>query len=278
MRISLVLTILLSMIVVACDRLPQAASPTATRAFSAPTIVPSPTIILRNSDQLYGTIHDGQSMPDIASLPVNAAVPPLTTSLEEDGAQTVQMTLTSGETINALLYPHPNEGRSTGILLIGSAGQLWANLPSALAAAGYNALLIELPDNSPVDWVNTLLEAYREDTHVDPARMLIIGAEAHSDLALAACVSDLICDGVILFSPQNRQTMLGFAPELAERPMLLVANRNETASQQLSTALVAQAPDSISLIETEIGNGTNMIALNSDLNSRIIAWLTTVWQ
>lgn len=271
-KILLILLIFLA----ACSAAPEA-SPT--HRFTAPTLAPSPTMDFQNSDELYGDITDGQNSATAAALPRDSALPPLDTGeMSVSGAMMVELFLADGQTINAYLYQPTGEGRGAGIMLIGEALDAWGTLPTDLQAAGFTALVVELPTLLRAEDMDALLVSFSENGTVDPSRIAVIGSMAGADMALLGCAVYPLCDAVVLLSPQNHDALLNVLPNFSPRPMLVIVGQSDEASYATATGLATSFAEGSQLLEQTSGRGAGLLALNSSLNDSIIAWLETVWQ
>ena len=252
----------------ACNVLPAVSPPTPTRNFSAPTIAPSPTVIIQNSDDLYGdTQIGGANNPQAASLPNSGALPPLTSGTRTaDGADTVQLVLDNGEIVNGDLYAQ--ETRVPGILLLGANRRAWGLLPSEIFARGASVLVVEARQARPADLEN-LLTSFSEYPAVDPARIAVIGERSFADAALLGCAAYPICDALVLLSPQNPDTLLDVMPNYNPRPMLVVATADNVAAEGLAAVFA----DGSQRLQVASGDGTAMLATNANLSPQIADWL-----
>jgi hypothetical protein len=268
---------LVLLILAAC--LPAAPEPTATRRFTAPTLAPSPTVNIQTSDEIYGdSIRDGQNDPTAAALPRDSALPPLDTgSISETGAMMVDLFLSDGTALNAHLYQPNTEGRGAGIMLIGEALDAWGTLPNDLQAAGFTALVVELPALLRAEDMDTLLLSFSENGTVDPSKIAVIGSMAGADIALFGCAVYPLCDAVVLMSPQSRDSLLNVLPNFNPRPMLVIVGQSDEESYAAATGLAASFAAGSQLLEQSSGTGAGLLALNSELNGAIVAWLQAVW-
>ena len=263
----------------ACNVLPEPIEPTATRRFSAPTLAPSPEVAIQNSEDIYGTVTDGQSNPTAAALPVDAALPPLQSGLASDGgAQPIQIFLVDGSSVTGDLYEQvASEGRSAGILILGQDVTAWGSLPSDLFNAGYTVLVIDLPNVLRAEDMDVLLTSLSENGSTDPARLVAMGAEETADMALLGCAIYPICDAVVMLSPQSRGTILNVLPNFNPRPMFIAASLNDAESYATASSVATSFAEGSQFIEQSTGSGTGLLTLNSELSNFIITWLGTVW-
>lgn len=263
----------------ACNILPEQIEPTATRRFSAPTLAPSPEVVIQNSDDIYGNVTDGQSNPTAASLPVDSALPPLQSGITSDsGAQPIQIFLADGSAITGDLYEQSaSETRVPGILIIGQDVTAWGSLPSELFNAGYTVLVIDLPELLRAEDMDVLLTSLSENGSVDPARLVAIGAEASADMALLGCAIYPICDAVVMLSPQSRGAILNVLPNFNPRPMFIAASLNDAESYATASSVATSFADGSRFVEQSTGSGTGLLTLNSELSNFIITWLGMLW-
>lgn len=248
-----------------------------TRELTGPTLAPSPTVAIRNSDELYGASTDGQNNATAASLPRDSALPPLDTGETAGGAMIVELFLSDGQTINAYLYQPNSEGRGEGVMLIGEALDAWGMLPNDLQAAGFTALVLQLPSVLRAEDMDALLVSFSENGTVDPSRIAVIGSMAGADMALMGCAVYPLCDAVVLFSPQSRDTLLNVLPNFNPRPMLVIVGQSDESSYAAATGLAQNFAEGSQFLEQSSGRGAGLLALNSSLNGAIVEWLQSVW-
>ncbi|MEL6307909.1 MAG: hypothetical protein AAFN11_15610 [Chloroflexota bacterium] len=270
----------LLLILTACNALPQQAEPTATRRFSAPTLQPSPIVQIQNSDEIYGdSVRDGQSDPTAAALPVDSALPPAQVGLNDDGtAQVVQIVITDALTATGTLYGSGStDDRLPGLLIVSGAGDAWGAFPQTVADVGYSVLVVDLPVPATADIIGVLLNSFTETGRVDPARVVVMGANATADTALIGCATYIICDAVILLTPVDRNLIINTLPDLNPRPIFATASRTDANNVETASLIVASASVGSEFAEQASGNGAGMLALNGGLADSIIAWLSTLW-
>jgi hypothetical protein len=220
----------------------------------------------------------GQSDPTAAALPVDAALPPLHSGgINESGAVSVQIVLEDGQLILGDLYENPDGGRVGGVLLLARNRLTWGLLPIELLASGFTVLVLELLPVARAADIDVLLTSLSEEGTVDPSRIAVIGAGEGADMALLGCAVYPICDAVVLLSPQSRDSLLNVLPNFNPRPMLVIAARNDSESYTTALALSSAFAEGSQLIQPATGQGTGLLALNSDLHSAIIGWLRGMW-
>jgi len=269
-----------ALIISACNALPQAPDPTATRRFTAETLAPTEVIQIQNSQELYGNdITDGQSNPTAAALPVDAALPPLQSgSIGDTGAQAIQMFLEDGTAVSGNLYENGStDARTAGILIVGHEVEAWGSLPSDLFNAGYTVLVVNMPGLMRAEDMQVLLTSLSENGSVDPARIAAIGAEDSADMVILGCAIYEICDAVVMLSPQSRSAILNVLPNFNPRPMFIAAGQNDAESYATASSIATSFSPASRLVEQSTGSGTGLLTLNSELSVMIIDWLSTVW-
>jgi hypothetical protein len=264
----------LALLVSSCSVLPQVPTVTPTRSLSAPTLQASPTTFIRSSDELYGTITDGQNSLTAAALPNVAALPPLSMGTPDaSGGEVVQVILTDGTIINATLYQVAGAVRVPGILLLVQDAAAWGAFPAELKRAGFTVLVVPYPGVIPIADLDVLLTSLSEDGSVDPSRIAIIGGEQSADAALLGCASFDICDAVVLLTPQGRSTLLNVLPNLDPRFMLVLASRENEEFFATAVSLVSSYQNRSQLIEASAGIGAAMLQQDPVRLTDIVTWL-----
>lgn len=249
-------------------------APTVTPAgvLSAPTLAPSPTVQILNSDDLYGeTTSGGQNNPIAAALPSGGELPPLMSgTLTPGGAQTIQTVLADGTLLTGDLYIE-GDFRVPGVLLLAPDRLAWGLLPLQLHAEGMSVLVTDLPPNAAD--IATILISFSELSAVDPARLGVIGAASGANLALNGCAAYQACDALVLLSPDGRDTLLDVMPNYNPRPLLIGVAQADTEAYLTSVALAGLSGDA-QLITYDSGRGVSLLALYPDLTNTIVAWMT----
>lgn len=269
-------TIALLLILIGCSALPQRPTPTPTRHLSAPTIVPSPTVQILSSDQIYNVeSFDGQNNLTAAALPNEGGLPPFIVQTQESGnAQPAQIVLETGQIVLADLYEHRStENRVPGILLIGTDRLSWGILPEELQRSGFTVLVVEPPQRVRIEDIDTLLQSLSENGTVDPGKLALIGADPAADTALLACATLDLCDRAVLLSPRGQDTLLNVLPNYLPRPLFVSAGQNDPESYETAQALAGFYPEGTEFVPLAAGQGTGLIALNSDLSRLIALWM-----
>jgi len=250
--------------------------PQALEATPTDTPFPStPTVQIRNSDELYGdTTSGGQNDPTAAALPNSGALPPQAVGTAEIGAaQAVEIVLRDSQMIEGSLYVAGDTlSRVPGVLLLNEDRESWGDLPRQLQAARYTVLLVD-STALPTEDLESLLESLSETGSVDPGRIAVIGAASGADLALLGCAVYPICDAAVLLSPQAQETLVNVLPNYNPRPLFVAAAQNDAVSFSASAALARSFADGSQFVEMASGTGTGLLALNSNLGRDIITWL-----
>ncbi|MGB1288547.1 MAG: hypothetical protein ACPG7F_18575, partial [Aggregatilineales bacterium] len=170
---STVFILTLLIILTGCDALNQAA-PTATPILSAATLAASPTVQIRNSDELYNNVIVGQNEPTAAAMPSNGILPPeVVATKEAGGAKVVEILLEDGTRLVADLYERIEmqaietgdfSGQQPvafpGVLLLSTERLAWDLLPLQLFQSGMTVLVVEIRANPLPTDIQTLLIAF----------------------------------------------------------------------------------------------------------------------
>jgi hypothetical protein len=274
--------IFLVLLITGCGAFPQAEGATPTRNLSAPTLAPTATTFIRNSDELYGDTQfgdDGQNNLTAAALPNSGALPPLQSGTREPGgSESVQLILNNGQSLLGDMYEQINpERRVPGILIIGRDRLSWGLLPAELFAAGFTVLVVELPPETRVEDLDVVLTSFSENGTVDPGRIAVIGAEETADMTLPGCAAYPICDAAVLLTPQQQEPLVNSLSEFSPRPLFIATSHADEAHYATASALVAAYVDGTRFVEFASGEGTALLALNSDLSAMIVQWLKAVF-
>lgn len=263
----------------ACSSLaPVPPTLTPTRAFSAPTLQPTPFVWIDPPTLVpSGMEYIGRNNPDTGGLPANAEIPPLVVSGAGENVQSVRVTIREGFTLVGDLYENPPLQteqnlmiqRLPGILLLSTSAQAWGAFPSALRDAGFTVLVVEVYAGMTAAEVTIVLQALSEAQTVNPGLIAVIGAGEGADLGFLGCALDLICDGAALLSPVRAETLVNVMANYAPRPLLLVTDDAEGTTAQ---TIQASAGAALTL-QTASGSGAAMLTAQPALTDSIVAWL-----
>lgn len=255
--------------------LPSQPTLTPTRGLSAPTLVLSPTPVIRSSGELYPTddgIFIGQTNPTQAALPVDSVPVPIP-HLEANGENVVDVVLEDGSILQGDLYSN-EDSRHAGILIIGLDRASWGTLPLELQRAGFTVLVMETGLIPQASHVNTMLETFINLGSVDPARIGVIGEAQGADIAMLACAFNDLCDVVALLSPLTRDTLMNVMPSYSSRPLLLITSNQDPESYPVTLSLSQVAQGDSRFIETSAGRGSSLLQFQSELVSEVVLWFT----
>ena len=236
----------------------------------APAPVPSPTLLILNSEELYADDrrHIGETSPRYASLPAGAVLPPVSSGASERGVTVLldAETIVSGELYQQSVVRQP------GILILGADVAAWGDLPRKLAAQGFVVLVLQTSPLTPARQVETMMQSLIALPTVDAGLIGLVGAARAADLAALSCAVNTLCDAVALFSPLARDSLLNVLPSLGERPLWLAAARNDAESLGAAAALANAALGPAQYIEAREGRGAELLAAQPELAGRMVDW------
>ena len=252
-----------------CSSSPNSAA-TAKPATRAPTPVPSPTLLILNSEELYAADrrHIGETSPRYASLPAGAVLPPVPSGGSEHG---VTVLLDAETVVPGELYQQ-SILRQPGILIIGADIAAWGDLPRKLANQGFVVLVLQVGPLTPARQVETMMQSLIALPSVDAGLIGLVGAARAADLAALSCAVNSVCDALALFSPLARDSLLNVLPSLGERPLWLAAARNDAESLGTAAALARAALGEAQFIEVGQGRGAELLATQPDLAGQMVEW------
>ena len=247
---------------------PSSPAATSTSVLSAPPLMPSPTPVILSSEQLYRDDRRfiGQSSPDFAQFPVDAALPPAPRG-DVDGRAGI--VLEDGAVLFGQMFQF-SDLRQPGILMIGPESTDWGMLPSKLAQAGFAVLVME---NAPqAGQIETIVQSLAAAATVDPGRIGLIGAAQGADAALLGCAVNALCDAAALLGPLSRDTLLNMMPSYGQRPLWLAASRQDAESHAAALALSQTALAEVEFVEVEAGRGAALLQFQPQLTDQLIDW------
>ncbi len=263
-------------IIVSCSALPSPPTLTPMRDLSAPTLVISPTPIIRSSGELYPTdegVFVGQTNPTQAILPVDSEPVPIP-QVDDDLGNVVNVVLEDGSVLQGDFYPS-TEPRSAGILIVGIDRSAWGDLPVELQRAGFTVLVMETGLIPQAGHVDTMLKTFINLGSVDPARVGVIGGAQGADIVMVACAFDELCDVVALLSPLTRDTLLNVIPSYGTRPLLIAASNQDPESYPVALALSQTTQGDTRFIEASSGRGSSLLQFQTELISELVVWFST---
>ncbi len=239
-------------------------------ATTLPSPVPSPTLLILNSEELYAEDrrHIGETSPRYASLPAGAVLPPAPSAGSERGVTVLldAETIVSGELYQQSVVRHP------GILILGADVAAWGDLPRKLASQGFVVLVLQIGPLTPARQVETMMQSLIALPTVDAGLIGLVGAARAADLAALSCAVNTLCDALALFSPLARDSLLNILPSLGERPLWLAAASNDAESLGAAAALANAALGQTQYIEAREGRGAELLAAQPELAGRMVDW------
>ncbi|MBK9123223.1 MAG: hypothetical protein IPM16_08895 [Chloroflexi bacterium] len=253
--------------------------PTATPTPAFPELAPSPTIDIHPPTEIAddgALILEGVTNPTAAALPADSAfLPAMPTPDLSNRPILIETMLPSGTRVDGEVWL-PG-GRAPGVVLFGATFEQWAGFPSQLRQAGYSVVVFQWSRSITPDDFTMLLNSAALQPGVDPARLILIGAEAGADSALAACAADGRCLGSVLLSPQGSDDPQAVMDAYNPRPILLTASEVDSASLRTANTLRQLATGSALLQPFEdAGRGTQILFNRPDMVTLIVDYLATV--
>jgi hypothetical protein len=260
----------------ACTAEP-APTPRPTREISAPTLAPSPTVRILDSETLYAfETPAGANNATSAALPSGQYQPPLpqgTRSL--DGDQIVTITLADASLLQADLVENNSLTRVPGVVLLGMQPASYGDFVYSLRDAGYS-VLVTAPSAAAVrSSFDAILEAMTFVNSVDPAHLAVIAELELADAALEGCARNLLCDAVGLLSPQDREQTAQALNRYLPRLLWVASAQDDAVSYPTALNLAGLSQRSTTFREAVTGRGAGMLALQPDLQTDLIAWLSS---
>lgn len=280
-------TLLVVGLLVSCDSLAvQPPTLTPTRAFSAPTLAPSPTAPLLLPTPVPADVQDrGQNSAAAEGLPIDSSVPPQEIGERnfELGMQTVRLSLRAGVTADGDLYENPPvqleqtviEPRLPGVLFVGESRDAWGRYPAQVRDAGFTVLVLQLQPGATNDLI-AAIDAFSQTLTVNPGLIAVIGAAQSADTVLVSCALQTLCDAAVLLSPltaASGEVTASYNP----RPLLLLVSEGDVQSFTVAQGLQTRMADNL-VMQTYAGNvrGIELLLDQPELAPAIITWLQTV--
>ena len=281
--------LLITSLLAACGPAGPTPRPTHTRL---PPLAASPTIdpVLPSYDPFS---QPGQNIPDAAAVPNGmdvAGAETLSSVLPIPGEEPFEATASSdGLRLKGMLYRADNQPAPAVLLLHGAGGRKedWGIFVTPLQEAGYTVLALDQRGagvtGGTVDWTLArqdaldVLAALGTTDGVDGRRLAVIGADVGATLGLVACAATPDCGAAILLSPglvTQGITAEGAITQMGERPVYLIAARDDSASAQSAQALDQLAEGSHDmLIFDGGGHGASLFLVYPDLAESLLRWL-----
>ena len=270
-----VVTVLsLGYLLAACVSMPPTALPsTPTWSYSAPTLAASPAVFIYPPTEIPPDfVSAGQSDPTAAALPWNSSLPPFVVSDEADW-QVVEIVLRDGTRLSGNLYADLTvpelQRRFPGVLLIGSAPEVWGGFLLQLRDAGFTVLALDMGDRDTAADLSDVLRAFSGAGTVSPGLLAVIG----NDTALIGCAAEALCDAVVLLDPADRESLLTALAQYNPRPLLLIAGSADTTTSATVSALQVAATGETTVLFPENAAPGAELLVDPEVSLAVIQWL-----
>jgi hypothetical protein len=270
------------MLLTACEIMnPEIPEPSATWAYSGPTIEASPVVMIYPPTEVPPNyVAPGRSSSEAAALPWDSALPPLIIERNDMGVQIIQIPLQDGTVLFGHLYeklPGQIGGLNPfqpGLLLVGAFPDDWATFPEQLRDAGFTVLVIDMDDRAAAGDLLDVLNSLLVVNSVDPSLIAIVGVDSGADQAMIACALESLCSAAVLISPVGRDTLANVIVDYGRRPLLAAASRDDPTASDVVRILQQMAQGEATILRYD-GNafGTQLLLNEIDLQLNIISWL-----
>jgi pimeloyl-ACP methyl ester carboxylesterase len=186
-----------------------------------------------------------------------------------------------------VVEPVAGEGAPGVVLVHGLEGSRadWATLALELQVNGFAVLAVDLRGHGaspgPADWgaaAGDVAAAWRHLSarpEVDRARTALVGAGLGANLALIVGANNPDIAAVAALSPGDDYQGLrpaGLLPNFGDRPVFLVASRDDAPSYQAAQAMLPALANGDAYYYLTAGHGVAMLA-ETDLPTRLLSWL-----
>ncbi|MEA3338321.1 MAG: alpha/beta fold hydrolase [Chloroflexota bacterium] len=226
---------------------------------------------------------DAQDSGEVSPKPAVEEDKPAIETLRIEGADGLQQIAT--------FYPGQGDGPRPALLLLhqlGSNRAVWQSFAGDLSGAGYAVMALDMRGHGETgggrDWqlaqddLISALSALRDREDVDGDHTAIVGASIGANMALVTGAVEPGVDTVVLLSPGlnfQRVTTDDVMPDFGERPVLIVASKEDSGSASASETLLDLASDDRSRLKMYegAGHGTAMFGPQPELGNLIIGWL-----
>lgn len=248
---------------------PPTAAPTASPL--PPRPLPSPTARLLSSDELYrdepGLV--GRTDPQFASLPVDAALPPVPIG---PAARQIKVVLDDGAVLLGERFGF-GQPRRPGLLLLAQDVSSWTQTAQRLSDEGFIVIALQFHDWLQTRHMETLLFSLMAVDSVNADRLAIIGEAQAADLAYLGCAVNELCDAAALFSPLSRDTLLNMLTRYGDRPLWLAAAQNDEEAFQTASLLSQNAAGAVEFHQSSSGRGAELLHAEPELVDALVSWL-----
>jgi hypothetical protein len=262
----------------ACATQDESHSANPTRTFSAPTLQPSPTVHIFNSEELYLTVTPGGANNFLTgNLPSGQDVPPIVDGISDIfGALNVDVVLEDDTLLRGILFNSPTLARGNGILLLSTTVDSWGSYPQLLQQAGYTVMVLALTRTDfDVIAFDTIVRTFSVASTVNPGNLMVIGELGSADFALRGCSQNLLCDAVVMLSPIDGSLAFDALRVYSPRPLLVVVAGDDNTSYPAALTIIGVTQNNVQFVETTTGRGSGMLALDNTLFTQLLEWLRT---
>jgi hypothetical protein len=255
-------------------------APTATPTAAFPVLAPSATFDIRPPTELPNSVPpvgDGLNNPTAAAQAAHSELSPnMPTPDVSRRPVLITVPLPSGIQLNGELWT--TESTAPGVLLLGGTFENWGGFPATLRDLGYAVVTVEGGLGAdPVGNVRAMFDVMAVQPGVDPARLLVVGAQAGADAGFAGCGADSRCLAAVLLSPQVSADLEAAIGSYNPRPVLLTASQEDSASLRAAERVRQSATGSALLQPFEgAGRGVQIIHNRPDMVALIGEFLDTV--
>lgn len=251
---------------------------------TAPTLAPTVSPLILATPYVEAPLSPyGMNNSIAAALPPNSSLPPVVMDVDERGLQTVQITLSTGETVIGYIYqttPDDNADpmtllRSAGVLLLGQTDTAWGMLPDYLLNMGYTVFVLNVGELGVADFHN-VFNSLQVTPMVDPGAMAVIGFGSNADVALLGCSETLGCDALGLFNPSSDDQLVSAIRRYSPRPVFIVASNLDSRLRLAAESLFewVQPDNSQLLLWGE--NNTSQLMMNEFILENLSRWLAPI--
>jgi hypothetical protein len=274
-----VLAVMIVLALAGCD-VAFGPPPTATPSPAYAPLAPSPTFDIRPPTELPNDVPldiEGMNNATAASQAAQSQLlPGMPTDDPARRPVLISIPLASGAQLNGELWLSP--ASAPGILLLGGTFESWGGFPAVLRDLGYAIVTVEgdLSANPAVD-VRAIFDVMAIQPGIEPARLLVVGAQHGADSGFVGCAADARCLGAVLLSPQVAATLESAMADYNPRPVFLTASQEDSASLRTAERVRQTVTGSALLQPFEgAGRGTQIIHNRPDIVALIAQFLDTV--
>ncbi len=252
-----------------------------------PTARPTPTEAIIPEPEPAAEEETAPGAPTIIP-PTIAPETAVTQPITED----ITIEATDGLLLHATYYAPGGMAPFPGVILLhmlGSDRQVWAEngFAERLTTNGYAVLALDMrghgDSGSSREWdkaeadLQRVWDYFASRETVNREKTAVIGASIGANIALRAGTNEPAINTVILLSPgldYRGVTTEAAMAQYDQRPILIVASREDTYAAESSATLAGLAPGASQLqLYDGAGHGTNMFAPQPDLADLLLEWV-----